>query len=117
MAKKISNSDMRVHVQQRDVFTNHNSTVEAYWKADNRGDMRYVVYSYGDHFPMYIYDERLSQWFGNRDRYSVTTSRHQSQCMPVVRDDITWLETHWMQRLVGYGYDELVRQRLLGLIA
>lgn len=112
--KKVSNGEMRHCVIRKDPFTNHNSTVEAHWVSDYSGDMRYVVYSYGDHFPMYIYDERLSQWFGNADRYSVTTSRHQSQCMPVDRDDITWLETHLLRRLAIHGYDELVRQRLLG---
>ena len=37
----------------------------------------YVVYSYGKHFPVAMYDESLG-WSVNTDRYSPTTSRHQS---------------------------------------
>lgn len=37
----------------------------------------YVVYSYGYHWPMYVFT--AGQWFANQDRYSVTTSKQMSQ--------------------------------------
>ena len=40
----------------------------------------YVVYSYGTHFPMYVY--RGTQWYENSDKYSVSTSKQQNQCRP-----------------------------------
>jgi len=40
----------------------------------------YVVYSYGEHFPMYA--KIRGAWYANKDKYSVSTSRHQSQYRP-----------------------------------
>lgn len=40
----------------------------------------YVVYSYGYHFP--IYAKINGFWYGNKDKYSVSTSKHQSQACP-----------------------------------
>jgi len=74
---RIPNNNIRCCVRNREVFTNNNNTVY----SEDRGDM-YVVYSYGPHFPMYIYHSKLGVWFANADKYSVTTSRHQSQANP-----------------------------------
>lgn len=56
----------------------------------------YVVYSYGYHFPIYAYLN--GQWYGNKDKYSVSTSRQQSQARPIA--DINWVNTEDLQRLV-----------------
>lgn len=48
----------------------------------------YVVYSYGPHFPMFVFDRAFGQWYANEDRYSATTSKHIGQCYPhMVRAD------------------------------
>ena len=47
------------------------------------GDQVYVVYSYGYHFPMYVYDTATGKWYGNSDKYGVTTSKHQGKYRPV----------------------------------
>ena len=49
--------------------------------AKHFGD-KYVVYSYGQHFPMYVWDYKDKLWVGNESKYSTTTSRHQSKCKP-----------------------------------
>ena len=49
---------------------------------DLYGEDLYVVYSYGYHFPMYIYDRQAEIWIGNKYKETVTTSKHQSQCRP-----------------------------------
>ena len=41
----------------------------------------YVVYSYGYHFPIYAHIDGV--WYANCDKYSVSTSRHQSQARPI----------------------------------
>ena len=41
----------------------------------------YVVYSYGYHYPMFIYEH--GQWYENGDRYSVTTERQKRVLRPV----------------------------------
>ena len=50
------------------------------YPAGDAPDSRYVVYSYGWHWPMYI--KQGVQWYGNADKYSVTTSKHASQFAP-----------------------------------
>ena len=38
----------------------------------------YVIYSYGPHWPLMVYDNDAHCWFTNDDNYSRTTSRHVS---------------------------------------
>lgn len=42
----------------------------------------YIVYSYGPHFPLYVYKD--GTWYRNTDRRSVSTSRHYGQANPGV---------------------------------
>jgi hypothetical protein len=76
-------------------------------------DTLYVVYSYGTHFPMYIYDRKAKQvdeqgnvisngaWLGNTDKYSTTTSKHQSKCRP--REVSKWLDTESLKDVIYEG--------------
>ena len=50
--------------------------------AENIGSL-YVVYSYGYHYPMFIYNRDNDIWYENMTRYSQTTSsRHKAYCRP-----------------------------------
>lgn len=95
-------------VRRKEIFTGNN--VYGRWFGDGGPDAWYVVFSYGTHFPMYLYDRSTEQWFGNRDRYSVTTSRHQTACSPP--NVHHWLDTTDMQRLVCNGVRGLIKARL-----
>ena len=61
----------------------------------------YTVYSYGYHFPMYVFDEAIGEWIGNEDRYSVTTSKHQGKCRP--NNVRYWLSTEAIKDLIELG--------------
>jgi hypothetical protein len=73
----------------------------------------YVVYSYGTHFPMYVYDASASVfdehgnalgkgvWLGNTDRYSVTTSKHQGKTRPNTVHK--WLNTEQLKDTIHEG--------------
>jgi hypothetical protein len=73
----------------------------------------YCVYSYGFHFPMYVYDmlaPRLDDkgnicgaglWLGNSDKYSTTTTRHQNKCRP--RETDKWLSTDGLKDVIRKG--------------
>ena len=76
---KYANKDMRKAVEYMTEFQNNNGTVYAirYEKAGI-----YAVFSYGDHWPMWVYDWNASQWYENTSKYSVTTSRHVSHTRP-----------------------------------
>ena len=74
-----------------------------------RRPVRYVVYSYGTHFPMYIWDEVTHRWYGNSDKYSRTTTRHQHNANPTFFNPdipsraIQWLDTDKMRAIARYG--------------
>ena len=99
MAKRIANKNARQYVNELKDFKgsyNKNATHNASIFASNikcylcKG--LYIVYSYGYHFPMYIYDKQTGIWVGSKDKYSSSTTRHQSDCRPSAEIKC-WLDT------------------------
>ena len=72
------------------------------FKANNifsehiKKDKLYIVYSYGHHFPMYI--KYKNTWYENSDKYSVSTSKQQSQSRPNAKTKL--LNTNKMKELI-----------------
>jgi len=50
----------------------------------------YTVFSWGTHWPLYIYDESVDQWYGCNEKHTVSTNRHAKVCQPVHNEDIEW---------------------------
>lgn len=75
MKNKIANKDAREYINRCEDFTGNNT-------FGQREVNQYIVYSYSTHFPMYVYDYSTREWYENSDKYSRTTSKHQSQCRP-----------------------------------
>jgi hypothetical protein len=89
--------DMRAEVEGCRLFAGN--SVFSEWKG--RGNALYTVYSYGYHFPMYVFDEAIGEWIGNEDKYSVTTSKHQGKCRP--NNVRYWLSTEALKDLIQLG--------------
>ena len=83
---RVANKNARQYVNELKVFEGSNTF------ATNDNENLYVVYSYGYHFPMYIYDRQAGIWVGSKDKYSSSTTRHQSQCAPNAEIKC-WLDT------------------------
>lgn len=47
------------------------------------GDKLYVVYSYGPHYPLFLYNETTKSWYANTDPASRTTARHRASARPL----------------------------------
>ena len=77
---RIDNGDCRNYVTNRVEFTGNNLFSVKY---DEQG--LYVVYSYGEHFPIYVYDDNRDIWLENSGKYSISTGKHQSQACPNCR--------------------------------
>ena len=86
---RVANKNARQYVNELEEFEGNNTFAELKVQYD---DKLYVVFSYGYHFPMYIYDYQAGIWIGSNDRYSVSTTRHQSQCRPSEKIHC-WLDT------------------------
>jgi hypothetical protein len=103
--QRIANRDARAHIEEREEFTGSN--IEAYDTASTTGTDLYVVLSYGAHFPMYIAEstyvtDGVVNWYGNKDKWGRTTTKHQSQCMPY-HESITWFDTKDMIVIAKHG--------------
>ena len=70
---KILNSNARQYVQNKIEFKGSHIFAES-------SNGVYKVYSYGYHFPIYTFKD--DKWYMNVVKYSVSTSRHQSQSHP-----------------------------------
>ena len=103
---RIANRDARRYVETLTPFIGSNLYSEII------GD-RYVVYSYGSHFPLFIYSHLTSRWYANSNRYSVSTSKQRSQTVPFNTDKpLVHLDTDQMQLLAHEGFLSLVYHRM-----
>lgn len=107
--QKISNYNCREVVRQMLEFNGSNLYARLHMPRPNNPvepvhSYRYVVYSYGDHWPLFVAEWLAGSepvWYENEDRYSVTTSKHKSQAHPH-RDTIK-LNQSDMRRLAMFG--------------
>lgn len=104
---KIANRDAREFVQKQHPFEGSNMFAQFHPESDG---LRYVVYSYGEHFPMYINCKGI--WFENEDKFSRSTARHMSQARPT--NNTVLLSTEWMKKLAEEGYVAIASSRILG---
>jgi len=111
--EKIANRDCRSYVQKRKPFDGSNMWGAWIPSTVTKGEHHYTVFSYGHHFPVFIYAG--GRWFENEDRYSQTTSKHRSQAHP--HTDTVKLNTDIMCRLSTVGITRLNQMRVLGDIA
>lgn len=108
---RVSGWKARPYVQQLKPFHNSNKQLFGRWEAftvHNDGP-RYVVYSYGTHWPLYIHYN--GRWYGNAEKTSRTTTKHSSQTHPLT--DVTWLTKRDMIVLAERGITTLTANRVL----
>ena len=97
---RVTNVVARLMVRQRERF--HGNNLYGEWRGKSAtadsGD-RYVVTSYGDHWPLFIWED--GTWYENVDKYSVTTSKHRSQAHP--HEETMPITCEDMRVLMHYG--------------
>jgi len=108
---RINGRHCRPYVQGLKPFRNSNGQLYATWVRDSAGD-RYIVYSYGEHWPLHIWDSVSQCWYSNTDRRSRTTSRHYSQAHPLTTHPASPLNLHSMLLLAQRGYAALAERRV-----
>lgn len=105
---KIANKDAREYVRNRIVFDGSN--LFARYATDNL----YVVYSYGFHFPMYIWDNTCGIWLRNVTEKSASTAKHYSECCPALPVHMTDFSVAEMVSIVdAKGLVGAIKQRVL----
>ena len=107
MIKRISNAEARKYVKTRVSFITNNKTL-----FSEQRETGYVVYSYGSHFPLFIYEPISARWYENEDKYSRTTSMHRTKAHP--HTETIKLSTYGMTMLINRGFGWMCEQRILG---
>lgn len=101
MDERINTRDAGDHTRKLRTFKS-NGARHARQHSRNDGTTCYVVISYQE--PIYVYDYEARAWCGNNEKYSVTTSRHQSAAMPGSREDIVWMGEDEIKRVIRQGF-------------
>lgn len=106
--ERIANKDMSNLILSKVPFKGSNTF--ARWITPEM----YVVYSYGEHFPMYLFsfEDRYPKWYGNSDKFSRSTSRHQQQGDISSFVILHWVNTEVMQNFIKLGIAGAVAQRM-----
>jgi hypothetical protein len=99
----------RQYVERRVPFHTSNKQLFGYWAPSGV----YAVFSYGQHWPLFVYEPTTSKWFANEDKYGTTTSKHYSKAHPF-GVSVVMLSCNAMKQLVAQGYTKLVEWRLDG---
>ena len=109
MKNKIANANARSAVQYLKEFEGSN-TAGIWHSVMAGGDYNpiYVVYSYGTHWPMFIYEN--GRWYENGDKYSKTTSKHHGQLHPQTQTEIRSVQD--MRYIVTWGIAGLMQHKL-----
>lgn len=84
MTKTLHNyDDVYSHIRDLKTFqTRDRPGAGRHVQAEWRSDCVYVVYSYGAHYPMFVYDKSIDRWYENKDKSSRTTERHKRRFGP-----------------------------------
>ena len=91
---RTSNSKARQYVEELLPFKGSNTF------SEDNGDL-YIVYSYGYHFPMFVYSRYEDLWFENSGKYSSSTSKQQWQLRPGV--ETIKLGTKELKEIINNG--------------
>ena len=109
--KRINGRHSRGYVQSKTAFKNSNGQLYAEWKDTPDGSLaRYCVYSYGPHWPLFVYVPKVNTWFENKEKYGPTTSKHRSFTHPHCQTVLLTLEQ--IKLLDRLGYTRLINDRL-----
>lgn len=77
---RVANSKARDFVDDRLPFRGSNTYGRALF------DGSYAAFSYGEHWPLYLWWRGSNQWFANAGSYSRSTSKHAGQLRPRIGD-------------------------------
>jgi hypothetical protein len=108
--ERINNRDSAKYVSYKQEFQGSNMYAI---HLEGKNKHTYVVYSYGPHWPMWVYDYGTREWYGMLDKFSRTTSKQQGQSHPdVPNDSIHWYGEDMMIKIAVHGFNGAFADRL-----
>lgn len=116
MKRNLSNHECVVAAGNREEFSNRNNTIYGRdvrkWDGGSEDGyiVTYTVYSYGTHYPMYVYDYQTGRWYGNNTKSTRTTGKHKSLLRPHIVEE--WYDTDTLDRISRCGIVSVIERRL-----
>jgi hypothetical protein len=89
---KVANRSAKWYVTELQEFKGNNTF--AVWESDKI----YVVYSFGDHWILYIYVKEDNAWLGCDEKASISTNKHRTQLHPNAEIN-EWLPQDILQQI------------------
>ena len=109
--KNVPLSDVRRHVQNLEEFSSSTGSLfSVIYTKGAPNHKRYVVLSYGSHWPLFVYHYGTDRWFESSDKYSVTTSKHRNKAHP--HCETTLLSREEMVILADRGLTALTEAKM-----
>ena len=105
---RINGRKCRPYVQERKPFQNSNGQLYGKWETPDL----YVVYSYGEHWPLFMWAGRTETWYQNEDKFSPTTSHHRTYAHP---HEETELASCYNMKQIINAYRSAHRQETLAV--
>lgn len=107
---RVSGWKARPYVQSLKPFHNSNKQLFGKWEYHTVHDdgPRYVVYSYGSHWPLYVHCNGI--WYKNVEKVTRTTTKHAGQAHPLT--ECIPLSTRDMIVLAERGVTSLTANRV-----
>lgn len=102
---RIGRREIRSFVDRLEPFINHKGSCYGGWRGD-----RYVVCSYRDNYPIYVYTE--GRWFGHGESVSRTTSCHKGQAHP--SGEVMSIPAPLLRILAQEGFAAMMAARIKG---
>lgn len=96
---RTTNRGSRKYVATLVPFRNSNGQLFARWVSPQL----YVVFSYGEHWPLFLWSADTRRWYANEDKASSTTSRHYTYAHPLPATPPQKRSCTWMKRAVRDG--------------
>lgn len=125
----LTNRQCGVAAANMQSFRNGNKTLWGEYRTAQDGTKLFVTFSYNEAWPLTAVmlnqgsgaesaksaESADKRYFVNKDKYSVTTTRHASIVRPwhAKQDHISHVTREELYRLVTYGYTSLVRDKLV----
>jgi len=100
------------YAKDKDTFSNTNKTLYGRHEKTSRNTRIFVVYSYGGHWLLYVFDYETDRWYENSDSSTRTTNQHRSQARPT--SNTLCFSKGEMRTIVRSGYVGLTQARIGG---
>lgn len=108
-ARGLTNREVRKYVAKRLPFENNNKTLFGEWVTDDT----YAVYSYGRHWPLFVWERTTERWYENEEKYSVTTTRHRTHTNPYPEKPTIPVSLAFIRKLSVEGYPAIAAARVI----